>query len=103
MRAQFRQGDVFLIQIEKLPEEAREEKQPERIVLAYGEVTGHSHSIASTDAKLYNFSGQHYLVVEASANLVHEEHETIALVGGVYKVVRQREFKPSGEIHYVED
>ena len=103
MRAQFRQGDVFLIQVESLPEDAREENHSERIVLAYGEVTGHSHSVASTDAKLFHSSDQRFLVVDTNAKLVHEEHETIALASGVYKVVKQREFSPSGMIHFVDD
>ncbi len=103
MPAQFRQGDVFLIEIERLPEDASEEIHSERIVLAYGEATGHSHSVSNMDAKLYHSAGERYLVVEAAAKLVHEEHEAIALAGGVYKVVRQREFTPSGIVHYVDD
>ncbi len=103
MPAQFRQGDVFLIQVESLPEDAREEIHSERIVLAYGEATGHSHSVSNKDARLYFSSGQHFLAVETNAKLVHEEHEAIALSGGVYKVVRQREYQQSGMLRYVDD
>ena len=103
MQAQFRQGDVFLCQIESLPKEAAEQKGLDKIVLAYGEATGHSHSVSSTDARFYNRGDEDYLVVKTKAEVVHEEHDTITLLAGVYKVIRQREYEPIRGSEYVSD
>ena len=103
MTAQYRQGDVFLMEVGKLPHGAMAEAASEKIVLAYGEVTGHSHSVRAEDAKLFRDSEDSYLVVEKKANLIHEEHDTIALPAGVYKVVRQREYNPRTITEFVSD
>ena len=49
---QFRQGDVYLEQIKSLPSnlQIKEPDLPGKIVLAYGEATGHHHSIEVTEA-----------------------------------------------------
>ena len=41
----FRQGDVCLRQISKIPATAKRQASEKHIVLAYGEVTGHKHLI----------------------------------------------------------
>jgi hypothetical protein len=103
MQPQYRQGDVFLLQVEQLPVAATQEERADRIVLAYGEATGHCHSVSTLEAKLYNDQDQDYLVVDTLARLVHEEHQSIALPAGVYKVVRQREYTPDGGLQFVCD
>ncbi|MBS2000878.1 MAG: hypothetical protein U0103_14705 [Candidatus Obscuribacterales bacterium] len=103
MAAQYRQGDVLLMQVSELPVEAKEEEPSDKIVLAYGEVTGHSHSVRKEDAKLFRNNEDSYLVVETKANLVHEEHDSIPLPAGVYKVIRQREYNPRTVTNYVSD
>ncbi len=103
MTAQYRQGDVFLMEVSKLPHSATAEAASEKIVLAYGEVTGHSHSVRAEDAKLYRDNEDSYLVVENKANLIHEEHDTIPLPAGVYKVIRQREYNPRTIAEFVSD
>jgi len=103
MTAQYRQGDVFLMEVNTLPSSATPEAASEKIVLAYGEVTGHSHSVRMEDAKLYRHNEDSYLVVENQANLIHEEHDTIALPAGIYKVVRQREYNPRSTADFVSD
>ncbi len=92
----YRQGDVLLIQIEGLPEDARETKPDEehRIVLAYGEVTGHAHAVSTAQADLYEAGQDRFLKIQSGASLVHEEHSTIMLDPGTYKIVRQREYVP---------
>lgn len=46
---QYRQGDVLLRRVEALPANVRpKQSDEERIVLAYGEVTGHAHAIDAT-------------------------------------------------------
>jgi hypothetical protein len=92
----FRQGDVLLIRVESLPENAQQAKPDEehRIVLAYGEVTGHAHAVSTAHAVLYQAGPDRFLEVTAGASLVHEEHSAINLDPGTYKVVRQREYVP---------
>ncbi len=103
MTKQFRQGDVYLVEIEKLPPGSQHKPHSDRIVLAYGEATGHTHSVSALDARFYDNEGQDYLVIDDIAQLIHEEHSTIVLPAGVYKVVRQREYEPITGMQYVGD
>jgi hypothetical protein len=49
---QFRQGDVYLRRVEALPKELREiPRDGGRIILAYGELTGHAHAIDAPEAE----------------------------------------------------
>ena len=93
----YRQGDVLLIKTDELPPSAEQSKPSEqRIVLAYGELTGHAHAIALPQAKMFVDGDARYLKVEDDgADLVHEEHDTIHLVPGVYRIVQQREYIPN--------
>jgi hypothetical protein len=94
-REMYRQGDVLLVAADCLPEGAEEIEPGERIVLAYGEVTGHAHAVATLNALMYAVGETRYLQVsEEGAELVHEEHATIALQPGVYRIVHQREYIP---------
>jgi hypothetical protein len=89
----WRQGDIYIESIATVPQTAR--ALPE-VVLADGEVTGHQHRIAEFgSAFVLEDRGQIYLdVVAERARVVHEEHGTIALDRGAYRVWRQREFDP---------
>jgi len=64
-------------------------------VLAEGEATGHAHAIAEKRAHLYGDSlANRFLRIldEGGVDLVHEEHATIHLDPGSYRVVRQRQW-----------
>jgi hypothetical protein len=107
--AHYRQGDVLLISCKTIP--GKTSKVPRdnqgRIVLAYGEVTGHSHAIADLEeefAELLEAEGQRYLSVagKKAATLTHEEHAAITISPGKYKVRIQREYSPQ-EIRNVRD
>lgn len=93
----YRQGDVLLMQVPELPPSAEETSgDGNRIVLAYGEVTGHAHAVATTQARIYADKATRYLhVSDEGAALVHEEHATILLAPGVYRIVHQREYVPN--------
>ena len=97
----YRHGDVLVAAASQLP--AGAEKQA-HLVLAEGEITGHSHRIAERDAAaLYQVGRDMYLsVVGPSVTLVHQEHGPITLKMGVYRVWRQREYSPR-EIRVVRD
>lgn len=99
MRQQFRQGDVFLDPCANIPKTARKVPRDKgRVVLAYGEVTGHAHAIASQHAHLFSNErfGQKmtYLKVDEPVILAHEEHDEHELPAGNYRVVQQREYDP---------
>ncbi|HEY9757179.1 MAG TPA: hypothetical protein V6C97_18575 [Oculatellaceae cyanobacterium] len=90
----YRQGDVLIQQIDKLPPGANLVEWEDRVILAYGEVTGHAHAISTAYAKMYTWEGDRLLEVKPDAPLVHEEHATIVLPAGFYKVIQQREYVP---------
>lgn len=126
-----RQGDVHPIPLvllgETLPKGCTEVPLDRgRIVLAYGEVTGHAHAIADhtertsspgaadeiteaviaraqTKARLLVApNGERYLEVTSPVTLRHEEHTAHVLAATVYKLPQQVEYSPA-ELRRVED
>jgi hypothetical protein len=91
-----RQGDVLLVPVDSVPEAvvpvARENG---RLVLAEGEMTGHAHVIEAEQVELVTAeqANQLYLLVHGSdsVELLHEEHSTLPVEAGMYRVVQQRE------------
>lgn len=101
-----RQGDVILVPVETVPDLPVIPRDRGRIVLAYGEVTGHSHAIVEADAELVGATADavdRYLRLRSSAVLVHEEHASVMLLPGDYRVVIQEEWSDSMEPHRVVD
>ena len=95
-----RQGDVLLVAVEAIPDDAVEQPRDEsrRVVLAYGEVTGHAHSLHEPGVSMLCAANQEvFLRVVEPSNLVHEEHDRIAIPPGLYRVVRQREWTDEDE------
>lgn len=95
----YRQGDVLIRQVTKIPNGAKAKKNKGRIVLAYGEVTGHAHAIAEPQAKEYTMEQaegvvRRFLDVASGADVKHEEHATIQLPPGFYEIIQQREYTP---------
>lgn len=121
-----RQGDVALIRVNDLPANLTERKRDGgRVVLAYGEVTGHAHAI--TKKGVMQFDAENavdaakkllasvgltvevteqnaptFIEVPSDASIVHEEHGTIDLPAGKYVKLQQREYSPV-EIRTVAD
>ena len=91
-----RQGDVLVQAIPVLPSGlARKPVDGGRLVLAYGEVTGHAHAIDATLGELFeDRDGMLYLRLDAPAELCHEEHAAITLAPGTYRISHQREYAP---------
>src|ERR1700752_3165476 len=87
-----RQGDVLIIPVETIPDELEPiERENGRIVLAHGEVTGHGHAIAAEGAALFrdpNLAALFLTVTGEAAALTHDEHATIMLQPGAYRVIR---------------
>lgn len=94
-KQQYRQGDVYIERISELPNKLKEvSRESGAVILAHGEVTGHAHSIKDDHATLFrDDAGVTFLEVqEAVAALTHQEHATIELQPGAYRVTRQREY-----------
>ena len=110
----YRQGDVLIERLdgpEPTPGPAVE-REAGRIVLALGEATGHAHAIRERGAVLYALAedltpagdaawaeAARILRVTAKkgVDLRHEEHSTIHLPAGTYRVTRQREWTGEDE------
>lgn len=97
-----RQGDVAIIARPHMQGEIPNTKlvstDPHfagKIVLAYGEVTGHAHTIESDTAQLLeNEDGRRFLKLVAPEVLTHDEHAPINLPEGTYEVIIQSEYSP---------
>lgn len=116
MREHYRQGDVMLVRVERIPTEAKEVRRGE-LVIALGEVTGHRHRIVDDEAVMFSTApvapitdddiervrdAAIFVKLTRRSQLVHEEHAAIDLPVGTYRVVRQREYSPA-EIRRVAD
>jgi len=98
----FRQGDLLLRKIDKLPDGKRK-KRPTGHVLE-GEATGHVHRILELEqAEVLKIGeGLFVSVGEHGVSLIHPEHHTIELPAGDFEITRQREYFPD-EIRNVQD
>lgn len=103
----YRHGDVLINPIKEIPKKLkRVPRDNGRVILAYGEVTGHAHAICAPEKSVTLFQhpdgGTYLRVVGAPAELTHEEHATITLPPGYYRIGHQREYFPE-EIRRVVD
>ena len=93
---QARQGDIFFQQIDKLPSKGLKKKAD--AILAYGEVTGHSHQITTAISDCESYVDEQGDIFIRSTNEIkvgHDEHNTITLPAGQWICVsRQREYDP---------
>lgn len=93
----YRQGDVLIQRVDQKPKNLTPiPREGGKVVLAHGEVTGHSHAISETGVEFgRDETGATYLeIANALAMLTHQEHGTIELPRGTYRVTRQREYSP---------
>ena len=114
-----RQGDVLLMRVADHDVDvkvgAEVPREGGRVILAHGEVTGHSHAIAHKAAYLYELPPDmtrdgdnaalaldRILRLTRTVSLVHEEHGTIKLEQGNWRVRTQREYSPE-ELRNVQD
>ena len=96
----YRQGDVLIRKMSELDKKVGEgekvKRDSGRIILAYGEVTGHAHAIHDKEAVLIEDDNRRFLQVlkDGGVDLIHEEHDTINLPKGDYEIVIQNEYSP---------
>lgn len=119
--AMYRQGDVLLVKMD-MPKSLNEVKM-DRVILAYGEVTGHAHVLEREkvvalmnhprpDKAAWDSGAERFIQVLEKTSLKHldlprgdaptGEHADVALDPGTYKVIRQREWSDEME-RYVSD
>lgn len=88
-----RQGDVLLVRIAALPKNARRKtiNVGQRIVVEYGEATGHAHTLDPQTVEAYDILseagdivGQAFKVL-APTPLIHQEHAAIELAPAVWE------------------
>lgn len=95
-----RQGDVLLTRIERKPagDWRPLEAKGGKVILAYGEVTGHHHRFESAGVCELRAEGVFERILHVSADgavpLVHEEHGAIPVPPGLYRIEIQREYHP---------
>lgn len=93
-----RHGDILLTRIDSLPE-GEELKHDGSYILAYGEVTGHKHVVTVAEPetlKIVKHDGAVYMSitvpVDDPAILSHEEHKTIEVPAGFWKISFEQEY-----------
>ena len=95
----YRQGDVLIVPVKSIPKAIEPvEREAGRVVLAHGEVTGHAHAIKNKRAALFRDPKLAAIFMRVSGDvpvaLEHDEHDTIQIPPGNYRVIRQREYSP---------
>jgi hypothetical protein len=109
-RMPIRQGDVLLMPITAIPADVTERRRDNgRVVLAYGEVTGHAHAFSNAGVALMERPNatslnqkDEFIRVEEASVLRHEEHGAITVAPGFYQIVHQQEYTPE-ELRNVRD
>lgn len=95
----YRHGDLLIKEVKKIPKLPKLKTN----ILAFGEVTGHHHSL-SGKSQVFGEGQPQYLIVEQEAELVHQEHKPILIGKGAYQIIREREYNPfEKEIRQVQD
>ena len=94
---QARQGDIFFKTVKNVPENLKKKTDN---ILAYGEVTGHSHKIMSPSiSEMESFVDENGDIYVLSPNseirIGHDEHDVIVLPQNEWICVsRQRSYDP---------
>lgn len=105
-KTHYRQGDVLIERVETIPAGLTRLPHggPTKIILAHGEVTGHHHAVEfegpeeawarSADWWKSADGNEQFLDLAKPAKVTHQEHATVELPRGKYRVTRQREYTP---------
>jgi hypothetical protein len=103
---QHRQGDILFVKIsDKTEVDTRGMRKVKSKTVARGETTGHAHRLAGGEQAqvLVQRGGDMFIVADENSAIEHEEHPTIKLSPGVWRVYRQRELDPLGDVRRVVD
>ena len=88
-----RHGDLLFRTISKLPKECRKLSEGINNILALGEFTGHKHVLVSAEPiTVLELDGEKFFEVKDGAEVTHDEHKTIKLLPGIYRMTVEKEF-----------
>jgi len=94
----YRQGDLLIKQIDKLPENLKKIKDN---IIAIGEATGHKHQLLERETTQFEIledeKGNKFLNIKQPTDLIHEEHKMITIEKGIYFIKHEREYDYFGE------
>jgi hypothetical protein len=99
IKGQYRQGDVLVERVDSIPQDAVLRNTN---IVAYGEATGHNHSFGDGRTQVLEHDGNIFARLVVATPLEHQEHATIVLPPGDYRITLQREYTPQ-EIRRVQD
>ena len=88
------QGDVIIESIGIIPANTKAGKLSKgHIVLAEGETTGHAHRIAKVGGVVFKEgeNGMYYLQNKEDLTVTHEEHKTVFIPPGTWRVRKVQE------------
>jgi len=88
----YRQGDVLIVATEEPDRIPADGRETESLVLAHGEATGHMHVLRGRMRHHMDPGSPGLLQLLDDGLLQHDEHGSIALDHGWYRVIRQREY-----------
>lgn len=95
IKKQGRQGDIFMVRVDAIPQDAQPQEPTKRLVVALGEVTGHAHVLTVEDGWIHPYTiGNDTYVDIPEAFLSHDEHTVHEYVAGTYFAGRQVEYSP---------
>ena len=99
----YRHGDVIINQISKEEYDELSGLPKSNLTIAYGEVTGHHHTLkarSGTAQVLVSPETQEATAfrVDQKTELTHQEHKTISIPKGYYRVEFEREHEPLSNV-----
>jgi len=99
-RVMYRHGDLLITQINAIPEDT---VQIHEKIIAEGEISGHKHKLVGS-AQVHirpsflndpiNDNSEIWFNAFDEIKIIHEEHKTLEIPKGVYKVTKEQQFDP---------
>lgn len=88
------QGDVIIESVDSIPDNCNDgELKQGNIILAEGETTGHAHRIHEVAGVVFKEKdGMYYLENRDELQVYHEEHKTVTIPPGTWRVRRVQEY-----------
>lgn len=88
------QGDIIIEKIDSIPGDCKTGKLKQgKVVLAEGETTGHAHRISEVAGVVFKEKdGMFYLENKEDLQVQHEEHKTVFIPPGTWRVRKVQEY-----------
>lgn len=101
----WRQGDILIVEADDWRANVTRDPDTKKVangIVMLGEVTGHSHAVRGGATVLEDAREQIFIDATETFELFHDEHDTIVIPEGFYRVIRQREYGEFGD-SFVQD